>query len=157
MAASEGDLVSKDGTAALKAEFVLEAKVAIGETLVIGKSKYGDRRVVPITGGTFEGPRVRGEVIPGGADWQLFRADGDIEVEARYTLRASDGALIHIRNRGLVHIPQGTTDLGKIYVRTVPEFEAASDGPHAWLNHGIFLGTLRLAGGGVEIRVYHVG
>jgi hypothetical protein len=56
----------------------------------------------------------------------------------------------------LVHIPAGTTAPAKIYVRTVPEFEAASDGPHAWLNHGIFLGTLRLGGGGVEIRVFHV-
>jgi hypothetical protein len=156
MAASEDDETPSARAGAPQPELVLEAKIAIGETLVIGKSKYGDRRVVPITGGTFEGPRLRGEVVPGGADWQLFRADGDIEIEARYTLRVSDGALIHIRNRGLVHIPPGTTDLKKIYVCTVPEFEAPSEGPHAWLNHGIFLGTLRLVGGSVEIGVYLV-
>ena len=139
-------------------EFVFEAKVAIGETLIIAKSKYGERRVVPITGGTFEGPRMQGEVLPGGADWQLVRADGDMELDALYVLRVSDGALIYVRNRALVHIPKGTADMSQIYVRTAPEFEAASDGPHAWLNHGVFVGKLALANPGqVTIRFHRVG
>jgi hypothetical protein len=97
-------------------------------------------------------------VLPGGADWQLVRADGDIELDARYPVRASDGAVIQIRNRCLVHIPAGTRDPGQIYVRTVPEFDAPSDGPHAWLNHSIFIGTLALGGKGrVRIRVFRVG
>jgi hypothetical protein len=139
-------------------EFVFEANVAIAETLVMGKGKYGERRVIPITGGTIEGPRLQGEVLPGGADWQLVRADGDIELEARYPVRASDGALIQVCNRCLMHVPPGTTDPRQIYSRSAPVFEAPSDGPHAWLNHSIFIGTLWMTRQGrVRIRVFRVG
>jgi Protein of unknown function (DUF3237) len=139
-------------------EFVFEANVDIGETSRMGKGRYGERRLIPITGGALEGPRLQGTVLPGGADWQLVRADGDIELDARYPVRASDGALIQVRNRCLVHIPPGTRDPARTYVRTVPEFDAPTDGPHAWLNHSIFIGTLARAGKGrVRIRVFRVG
>jgi hypothetical protein len=139
-------------------EFVFEVVAAIGQLLQLGKSKHGERRLIPITGGTVEGPRLSGEVLPGGADWQLVRADGDVELEARYPIRASDGAVIQVCNRCLVHVPAGAKGRENIYVRTVPEFDAPLDGPHAWLNHAIFIGTLQLAGPGrVHIRVFRVG
>jgi hypothetical protein len=138
-------------------EFVFEIRASIAETLIVGKSKYGERRVVPITGGTVGGERLSGEVLPGGADIQLVRADGDIELDASYLLRASDGALIYVCNRALVHIPKGIKDRREVYVRTVPSFEAASDGPHAWLNHGVFVGGFQLAAKDqVVIRVHRV-
>jgi hypothetical protein len=61
-----------------------EATISINQ-LNFSKSKYGERRVIPITGGSFEGPNIKGAVLPGVADWQLVRPDGDLELYARYT------------------------------------------------------------------------
>ena len=60
---------------------------------------------MPITGGEFAGPQLRGKVLPGRADWQILRGDGVAELEARYTLRTDDGALIYVRNHALRHGP----------------------------------------------------
>jgi hypothetical protein len=126
----------------LQAEHVFDANVTISGLLNIGKSKYGERRVIPITGGKFKGPDIEGVVIPGGADWQLTRPDGDVELNARYTLKTNDGALIQVQNRVLMHMDKD----GKTppYTRSVIDFEAPSDSKHAWLNHAIFLGTLTM-------------
>jgi len=139
------------------AEFVFEARVSIGERLIVGKSKHGERFAVPITGGTVQGPRLQGEVLPVGADFQLVRPDGCLELEARYLLRASDGALIHVYNRGLVHVGREGEGAPRVYTRTQPEFEAPSDGPHAWLNHAVFVATLELvARDAVLLRFFRV-
>lgn len=126
----------------LRAEHVFDARVTIADLLNIGKSKYGERRLIPITGGTFEGPNIRGVVVPGGADWQLTRPDGDTELNARYTLKTSDGFLIQVINRVLLHNPKNKDDKSGFYARSVVDFEAPSDSPYDWLNHSIFLGTL---------------
>ena len=143
---------------ALRTEFVLEAHVNIAAALTVGESALGLRRLIPITGGSFKGPRLQGEVVPGGADYQLVRPDGVTSIEARYTLRVSDGSLIYIANRGiLVRAVEGPAP-APAYVRTVPEFEAPI-GPHDWLNKSVFLGTLdgsQFAKGFVVIRVYRV-
>jgi hypothetical protein len=69
----------------------------------------------------------------------------------------SDGAIVHVRNRGIVVIPPDAKDVNSIYVRTAPMFDAAIDGPYAWLNKALFLGTLQLAGSStVRIRMYKV-
>jgi len=127
---------------ALQAQRVIVVHADLAERQEIGASKHGVRYVVPILGGRFEGPEaLAGEVLPGGADWQLLRADGVLEIDARYSLRAQDGALIHVRNRGIVVRPLASEPL---YVRSVPELEVASTSAHAWLNRVIFLGTLQL-------------
>ena len=139
--ASEADTQTQGiETKMLHAEHVFDANVTIGEMLDFGKSKHGERRIIPITGGTFKGPDIEGVVVPGGADWQLTRPDGDVELYARYTLKANDNALIQVQNRVLMHMSKD----GKTppYIRSVIDFEAPSDSPHAWLNHAIFLGTL---------------
>jgi hypothetical protein len=82
-------------------EFSFEARVSVETPLVVGESSHGLRRVVPITGGTFEGPNIRGRVLPIGADFQYVRPDGVLAVEARYTLETSDGVLIRVPNRGI--------------------------------------------------------
>ncbi len=86
-------------------EFVFAAHVTVGEPLDLGDVGKGRRRIVPITGGEFFGPAMRGVVLDGGADWQVIRGDGVAELEARYTLRSDDGALIHVRNVALRHGP----------------------------------------------------
>lgn len=124
----------------------------IGELLRIGPSSHGLRQLIPITGGEVSGPMLDGEIVPGGADWQLVRPDGVVELDARYTVRASDGALIHVRNRGIWHGLGGAP-----YVRTTPHFEAPLDGPHAALNQAIFVGTVALAPpAGVHVTFFRV-
>jgi hypothetical protein len=141
---------------ALLTEFVLEAHVLLAPRMRFGASKYGERFLVPITGGHFEGPLLHGEVLPG-TDWQLKRPDGVTELDARYSLRAHDGTLIQVCNHGIVHMPKGARELSQIYVRTVPQFEAPNDSPHAWLNQAVFVGTLAEASAEfVKVRMYKV-
>jgi hypothetical protein len=134
-------------------ELVMTLRVEIAPPLVIGEVGGGLRRVIPITGGAFEGPQIRGEVLPGGADWNLTRPDGVAEVWARYTLRADDGTLIGIVNAGLV-VPQPD---GSRLARTVPQFEVAGE-QYSWLRRGVFVGTLAPAegGGGVRLQFFRV-
>lgn len=136
----------------IRSEFVLALEVACNAPWIVGPSKFGEHRVIPITGGTFTGPRIKGDVLPGGADLQVVRKDGVLDLEARYALRADDGAIITVRNRGIA-VQHTSTDLGaaaqgeapdpgSMYARTMPEFDAPSDGPHAWLNKSLFVATL---------------
>lgn len=94
----------------LTAEFAFEALVFIDPATKLGDTALGKRRFIGITGGTFKGPRIEGEVIAGGADWQTVRADGVTVIEAIYALRTSDGAVIAVRNLGLI---SPTADGGK--------------------------------------------
>ena len=131
-------------------QFLFEARVAVAPPLVIGNSSHGLRRIVPILGGHCAGPRLQGEVLPGGADWQYLRPDGVWSLEARYTIRAIDGALIQVVNRGLRHGPPEvlerifrgeTVSPDEYYFRSAAEFEAPLGGPQEWLNRGIVVGT----------------
>src|SRR5499425_1218791 len=83
-----------------KLEPLFRAVVEIAAPISVGMTPLGERRIIPITGGHFEGERLAGAVLPGGADWQLVRADGSAVLEARYTLRTQDGACVYVRNRG---------------------------------------------------------
>jgi hypothetical protein len=134
-------------------ELVMTLRVEIAASLDVGAVGSGIRRVIPITGGTFAGPAIRGEVLPGGADWNLTRPDGVAEIWARYTLRTDDGVLIAITNAGLV-VPQAD---GSRYARTVPQFEVAGE-QYAWLRRSIFVGTLDSAAGGgaVQLQFFRV-
>jgi hypothetical protein len=80
-------------------------EVKLGALLDLGDSQWGRRRVVPIVGGSFDGERLRGEVLAGGADWQVLHADGMITVDTRYTLRTHDGALVYLTTQGVRHGP----------------------------------------------------
>lgn len=140
----------------LRTEFVLEIRANLAPTIEFGAGANGVRRLVPISGGTFEGPKLRGIIEPGGGDWQLVRPDGVTSVEAKYTLRAGDGTLVSVTNRGIIVPPAVAT--GPNYVRTVPEFEVAM-GPHDWLNKSVFVGSLdatRFRQGRVVVRVFRL-
>jgi hypothetical protein len=144
-AAAEPQPVADPGT-----RFVFEVRADIAPAIVVGQSAYGLRRLIPITGGRFSGPGLKGEVVPGGGDYQLVRPDGVTAVEARYTLKTDDGALIYVNNQGL--IASGAA------VRTAPQFEAPV-GPYDWLNKSLFIGTLdgsHAAQGYVVLRFFQV-
>ena len=134
-----------------RTEFVYEAVVDIAPTVPLGDSPLGERRIVPITGGTFEGPDIRGKVLPGGADRQLIRKDGVRRLDALYEMQAEDGAIITVRNQVLI-APGGGAD----YRFSTLDI-TAPEGPHAWLNRLVFVGTLhslRPAREAVLVRVF---
>ena len=84
---------------------LLRAEITLAPPQELGETPLGRRRVIPITGGSFRGEKLAGRVLPGGADWQLIRSDGVAELDARYTLETSDGALIYVNNFGYRHGP----------------------------------------------------
>jgi hypothetical protein len=126
-----------------KTEFMWDAKVKIAGMIMVGESKRGIRRVIPITGGTFEGPNIKGEVLPGGEDWQLVRPDGDTELYARYLLKTHNGYIIQVINQVTIHVPK-EGEKGAPYTKSVLDFEAPNNSPFDYLNHSIFLGTLKM-------------
>ena len=138
-------------------EFVFEEVVKLEPAIEVGQTARGHRRIIPIVGGRFEGPDIRGEVMPGGWDWQLDRPDGCTDVVADYFLKTDDGAVINVRNTGTICRPaEGEAPPP---VRTHPVFEPPL-GKYEWLGENAFVGTLELAdaseGPAVRIRFYHV-
>lgn len=150
--------------AALTQEFLYRSVVTLAPVQAIGPVPEGERRIIPITGGRFEGPRLKGEVLAGGADWQVVRHDGSAQLDARYTLRAGDGALIYVHNVGVRHGPpevlarlaQGeAVDPRLYYFRTSPQFECG-DARYAWLNHLVAVATAVRRPDSVVIDVYAI-
>jgi hypothetical protein len=137
-------------------EFVFEEIVTLGEVTVPGDTAQGGRIIIPITGGTFEGPSIKGTIVPGGWDYQLRRPDGCNEVKADYFIKTDDGVVINVVNTGVICMVQG----GPMKpVRTHPVFEAPR-GKYEWLSQAAFVGTLEpappSAGPAVKIRFYRV-
>ena len=108
----------------------------------IGAIPHGMRSIVPVTGGDFEGPRLRGKVMPGGGDWLLLRSDAVLELDLRITLETDDRALIHMSFQGLRHGPADViaalgrgevVDPASYYFRTLPKFETSTE-KYAFLN-----------------------
>ena len=137
---------------ALQTELAFTIHVQCDAAIDLGAGAGGQRRLIPIVGGTIEGPRLHGSVLPGGADTQLVRPDGVLEIDARYTLRASDGTHVSVHNHGLV-VSGALAGQAQPYVRTSPRFEAPVEGPHAWLNRSVFLGTIGIGSGPAAINV----
>jgi Protein of unknown function (DUF3237) len=136
-----------------RTEFVYEAVVDIAPTVPLGDSPLGERRIVPINGGTFEGPGIRGKVLPGGADRQLIRKDGVRRLDALYEMQAEDGAIITVRNQVLIAPGAGGAPDYRFSTLEI----TAPEGPHAWLNRLVFVGTLhslRPAREAVLVRVF---
>lgn len=135
-------------------ELVWEAYADLDPMIDMGDSPLGHRRMIPVRGGTFVGPRIKGKILPGGADRQLVRKDGVTQLDAIYEMQTDDGAVLSIRNQ--VKIDPSAKPAP--YIRSSVEV-TAPDGPHAWLNRAIFVGTLHPLPPekkAVVIRVYQV-
>ena len=144
---------------------VFTAHVAVGPVRTLGPIGIGTRRIIPILGGTVAGPRLNGTVLDGGADWQIIRPDGTAVLVARYMLRAEDGTLISVVNRGLRRGPPAvlarlaageTVAADEYYFRASPVFEAPP-GPHAWLMDQVFVATGERRAEQVVITVFALG
>jgi hypothetical protein len=145
-------------------QFLYTSVVEIGKPLEVGRSPLGQRRIIPITGGRFSGPRLSGRILPGGADWQVVRYGDITEVDARYTLETHDGNLIHVSNRGLRHGPREVMERlasglhvepHQYYFRTTPIFETGAS-TLAWLNKMVAVASGERHADKVIITVYEV-
>ena len=128
---------------------LLDLEVSVSEPVSMGRSDTGERRMIPITGGHFQG-KLQGRVLPGGADWQVIRPDGVADIAARYVLETDKGARIEVRSEGYRHGPPEVmarlargeaVDPTAYYFRTSMRFETGAP-ELAWLNR-----TLALAWG----------
>jgi Protein of unknown function (DUF3237) len=125
----------------------LRLRVELEDILHFGPTPYGDRRIIHITGGSFEG-RIAGRIVPGGADWQILRSDGVADLEARYTLETGAGERVLVRSEGLRHGPPDvmaalargdSVDAARYYFRTAMRFETSAPAL-AWMNKLIAIG-----------------
>jgi hypothetical protein len=146
----------------LRFAFAVRARVAAIQDL--GQTARGHRRIIDILGGEVKGPRLSGEILPGGADWQIVRPDGTIEVVARYTIRSDQGATIYVQNEGLrVASPEILARMSKgelvpydsYHFRTAPRFETA-DPSLKWLERATFVGVAARTPDRVVIGVHEV-
>ena len=144
---------------------LLEIRATLDAPIIVGEVPEGSRRVVPVRGGTFEGPGLRGTLLPGGADWQYLRHDGVMIVEAQYLMHTDDGVIIQVNNRGMRHGPEAVirrlsageaVDPAEYYFRATPRLSAPA-GRYDWLNRRIFLCSGARYPDTVALWFYEVG
>ena len=122
---------------------LMTLRLTTAPTQNIGAGPHGTRVTFPITGGSFEGDRLRGKVLAGGDDWTVKRPDGVLELDLRITLETDDGALIHMTFEGL----RDDGAPGAPYFRTTPRFETA-EGKYSFLNRLLAVGTAKIGADG---------
>jgi hypothetical protein len=144
--------------------FAFELHATVAAPTELGPVAAGRRRIVEITGGTFQGPGIKGKVRPGGADWQIVRADGFTELDTRYTIETDTGQLIYVQNAGMRHAPPDVmkkllageaVDPALVYFRTLPKFETSAPDLQ-WLTRAVFIGMGERYPNEVVIRFWRV-
>jgi uncharacterized protein DUF3237 len=142
--------------------FTIHAELATITNL--GRTPYGERRVIGILGGSVSGPKLIGRILPGGADWQIIRNDGAADIKARYTIQTDAGALIMVTSEGLRHGPPevmerltrgDNVDPAQYYFRTVMRFETSNPSVD-WLNRILAVARGQRAARAVRLDVYEV-
>jgi hypothetical protein len=143
---------------------IFRVHAELADILPLGRTPYGERRIINILGGRVEGPRLNGRILPGGADWQIIRHDGAADLRARYTIQADSGACVLVTSDGLRHGPPEViaqlargepVDPALYYFRTVMRFETG-EGDLAWLNRIIALGSGVREARAVRLDVHEV-
>ncbi len=157
---------SKDrvGFAMLSSAPIFTIHAELEAIMNLGRTPYGERRVIGIVGGTVRGPKLSGRILPGGADWQIVRSDGAADISARYTIETDAGARILVSSDGLRHGPPAvmerlargdSVDPAQYYFRTVMRFETA-DPKVDWLNRILALARGQREPRAVRLDVYEV-
>src|SRR5438105_663254 len=133
----------------MKSRLLMTLQVVVPPPQMLGAVPHGRRVIAPIASGQFEGPRLRGKILPGGGDWTLLRSDGVLELDLRITLETDDGALIHMSSFGVRHGPPEViaaiargdrVDPATYYFRTTPRFDTAHP-KYAFLNRILAVST----------------
>jgi hypothetical protein len=144
--------------------FDLSMELDQGTLQQVGLTPRGTRLIGYIKGGTFAGPRLKGDLLPGGGDWLLIRPDGVRELDVRLTLRTDDGHFIYMAYRGLFRITpellqritQGeAVDPSAYYLRSTPVFETAAE-HYGWLNQIVTVGVGTRIPTGLQYTVYTI-
>jgi hypothetical protein len=130
---------------------LMTLRLATAPTQDVGAGPHGTRVTYPITGGTFEGDRLRGRVLPGGADWTIKRPDGVLELDLRITLATDDGALVYMTFEGI----RDDGAPGAPYFRTLPRFETA-DPKYSFLNRMLAVGVGEIQADGPVHRIEEI-
>jgi Protein of unknown function (DUF3237) len=148
----------------LSAEPIFRIHAELADILGLGRTPYGERRIINILGGRVDGAKLKGRILPGGADWQIIRADGAADLRARYAIETEGGARILVASDGLRHGPPDVmarlargepVDPALYYFRTAMRFETA-DPDVAWLNGILAVGRGSRAPRAVDLQVYEV-
>jgi hypothetical protein len=156
-------LLDRPALTELPVEHLLDLRVDLEPAVPIATA-VGAQMVFIAKTGTFEGPRLRGELLPGGGDWLLVGTDRIGRVDVRATLRTDDGALIHYTAGGVIKIPDDGLErlaagdrlpFEETYVRTTPRFETA-DERYAWLSELVVIGHNELSQNHIDYRMYAV-
>jgi hypothetical protein len=135
--------------AEIRTSHLFTLRLAVSGMQPVGQTPNGNRRIGLVAGGTFEGPKLRGIVLPGGADWIIARPDGVTTLDVRIVLQTDDGAAIALTYRGLRHgsdavmdkVNRGEfVDPAQYYFRIALTFETAAP-QYAWLNKAFGIGT----------------
>jgi hypothetical protein len=144
-------------------EYLMAISAEVDEVVSMGPAPLGERRVIYISGGTFAGPRLRGEVL-GGADWQIVRGDGAIELDARYALKEARGGIVQVVSQGLRHGPPEVlarlgrgeaVDPAEYVFRTFMRFETGA-AELAFLNTTLAIATAARHARRVELQCFSV-
>jgi hypothetical protein len=133
---------------ALELRLIARVRARVGTFIEAGEVPEGTRRVIPITGGTADGPEITGEVVGLGADWNLLRSDGSETVSARYLIRTDDGVTLTVENVGVI----AERPAGRLGI-TALRIEAPNSSRYAWLNQAVLAGSLSTEHDGGEIVV----
>lgn len=142
----------------------LSLQVDYAGLLNIGKTPAGRRRIAPVAGGVFEGARLRGKILPGGADWVMVRPDENFTIDVRLTLRTSDDALVYLAYQGLFKAsPENQARLRRgemlrpedYMIRTVAKFESGAE-KYQWLNDVLAIGAGRQTQGGAVYEIFEI-
>lgn len=135
----------------LKYEFLFDLTATLDEPIRVGQTPYGERVIYPVTGGSFEGPDIRGKVIRNGGDWLLHIDSTTSKLDVRAVLETEDGELIYTYYEGFIH----TYPDGSYYFRTNPVFQTSSK-KYEWLNYTIAVGVGKIIEGGVTYKIYAI-
>lgn len=156
--------MSEQPTLPAALEWVSRFEIELGPIVSLGQTPWGHRRVVAVIGGRFDGPSLRGAIVPGGADWQVVHDDGMISVDARYTLETHDGAAIYATSRGvrfgtpevLERLGRGElVDPSEYYFRASIVLETGAP-EYLWVNQRLFVCSAARLPSGVSYDLYAV-
>ncbi len=138
------------GDEGLKSELLIDLALDTQPANNVG-SPGVNRVIVPVSGGTFEGPKLKGTVVGPGGDWIVRRPDGSSVLDVRIILQTDDNQKIYMTYRGISYTPQG----GAQYWRIVPVFETGAE-KYAWLNNVVSVGIHRVMPGKVAYRIFQI-
>lgn len=148
----------------MRLEPLMTYRATLKEPIQVGPGPFGARAIYDVTGGEFEGPRLRGKILPSGGDWILVDGEGVGRLDVRATFETDDGAYVYVQYHGVLVIDADLqarlaageeTDYGDTYFVTQPRFETG-DSRYSWLNRVVAVAEGRALPNAVEYRVFDV-